>query len=405
MNHLGLKKDGRFLLIPFFLMLPFMQMGISYYLSFQTLLLVYLVYHLSLKDFIQQSLSIYLLFLAMVVPSFLYVVDHQFHMILWGFRLFICVIILLAVFSHQSRVKVDMLDIEKNILRFMALLCLFTFVQFIGIKIGHPISLSSGLFVANAGTMEGFEKAASFGLFSLLRPSAFYGEPSYLSFIVTTLLFMCLSVVQNKRSVWIVIALALLTCAFSQSLSGIMAIMILLFFYYSKGSSQIFFLVLVTVAILTTILLVFSDHLWFMQRFMNIGTGESSAIRLIMPFELISYTFDHFIFGMSQDVLQSEFPAGALGTDNGFLNMFINFGVSGFFIWGLLLFKLRGHWLAIIYLILTSMFNGAFLAFDKIAVIAFCFIIIKAAVKCSENSNLEKDNHFSIGAVTHGVRG
>jgi len=381
MNHFSIKNDGHFLLYPFFLLLPFMQMGISYYLSVQTLLLAYLVYHLSLKDFLQQSVALYLLFLAMVVPAFLYTVGNQFHVILWGFRLFVCVMILMAVFVNRSRVKVSVPDIEKNILRFITLLCLFSFVQFVGIKVGHPLSLPSGLFVANAGTMEGFEKAASFGLFSLLRPSACYGEPSYLSFIVTTLLFMALSVLQNKRSIAIVIALSLLTCAFSQSLSGIMALMILLFVYYSKGNIQLFSLVLVAGFVLTTVLLIFSDQLWFMQRLLNIGSGESSMIRLIYPFALISYTFDHYVFGMSQDILQQEFPAGALGTDNGFLNMFINFGISGVLIWGVLLFRLRSNFLAMIYIVLCSMFNGSFLAFDKIAVIGFCFLIINAAVQ------------------------
>ena len=156
-NHIKL------LIFPFFFMLPLVQMGVSYYFSIQTLLLIYLLYCLSLNTFIRLSYWYFLVFMLMVAPSFLYAVNNQSDLILWALRFFFCVAVLLAAISYKSKIEIDALMFEKPVVIFLSSLIMVTLLQFIGLKEGHPMQLPSDIFVGNKGTMAGFETALSFG--------------------------------------------------------------------------------------------------------------------------------------------------------------------------------------------------------------------------------------------------
>ena len=74
-------------------------------------------------------------------------------------------------------------------------------------------------------------------------------------------------------------------------------------------------------------------------------------------------------------LIESKFEEGFKGTDNGLLNIFINFGYLGFAIVGIILYKLKTNVLLISFVLLSAMFNGAFFSYDKIAVIGFSVLL------------------------------
>ena len=376
-------------IIGFYLIfLPFLQLGATYYLSVQMLLFIVLVSCLRLKDFTKNRVLLVVLAVLMITPSFFYTVDDQLHMILGVSRQFLCLAVLLAVLEHSDPVRMRIKNPEIAIITILWFFFVMILVQYVGLKFGYAIHLPSTLFISNASTVIGYEKALALGLYSGVRPSVFYGEPSYLSFVCASLVFIACSTFKSKNNLFLVTILAFSTVALAGSLSGILALFALFSIRFvasiKMAEKMVAFLTIIVFAVLFVALF---NQLPFVQRILGLiglGTGVdiSLNIRLFAPFSLISEAFVNFPFGMPKEVLdnviQAGFESGFKGTDNGFLNLFINFGYFGFLIVGIIFYKIRTNLLLITFVLVSTMFNGAFFSYDKIAVMGMAILIARS---------------------------
>ena len=352
------------------------------------LLFIVLVSCLNFKDFTKNAVIATVLIVLMISPSLFYTVDDQLHMILGVCRQFVCLLVLLAVLSHSNSVKMRIKNPEVKIITVLWFFFLIIAVQYIGLKFGYAVHLPSGLFISNANTVIGYEKAVALGLHSHVRPSVFYGEPSYLSFVCVSLVYIAYSTFRSRNNLLIITLLAFSTIVMAGSLSGVLALFVLLSIRFISSIKMRERIIAVTVVILTVVtFMVLFNQLPITQRILGIlgfgdGVDVSSNIRLFAPFLLISEVFSNFPFGLPKEmldnVIKAEFEKGFKGTDNGFLNIFINFGYLGFIIVGALLYKIRNNTLLAAFILVAAMFNGAFFSYDKIAVIGMSILLARS---------------------------
>jgi hypothetical protein len=371
-------------------------MGFSYYVSIQALLFVYLVSQLPLSLYFKAILPIFLLFMLMVIPAFFFEIPEQVNSIFNSLRQFFCLAVLVTILK-TSNFSVRDGNQMFWVITVLLILCIATIVQLIGLQGGVSLTPPASLLVANAGTLEAMQFAASLGMTEELRPSAFYGEPSYLAFVCISLLYVAYSWRNAGKAIFYASLLCLVMVITSRSLSAFLSYVALSIVYLlskQQVNLKIIFSML-CVGLAGVSYLVFSDGAsWLASRLSGIismDSDHSSTLRLIAPFFLIEMVFQDYFFGVPSlalgNVFGNSFEDGTvLGTDNGFLNLFINFGYSGFLIVFILFFFCRKNVLLLTYLILASMFNGAFLSIDKIAVIGFVILLSRSSA--TDKSNL-----------------
>lgn len=387
-NAGSIRKGGATTYFLFFiLVMPFLQFGVNYYLSVQFLLFIFLYSRVPLNVIMRNRLALGISFVLMVFPSMFYQTPDTLHLLLHAIREWLCFGTYILLLNIKS-VPVVKNNLGKYVVVLLAIFCGVVFVQSLALSTGLLLMPPSELLIANQGTAESVEKAASFLLFADMRPSALYGEPSYLAFICVSLLYVVLSSVPIKKlKQWAIIfsvAIALL----SRSLSAAIGLVILLGIYF-VSISNIFSVkrILSTFGILIVVagIIVYLSDWWFVQRIVGLVAGDtdnSSAVRLVMPFFLISKVFSSYWLGVPQDMVNSVFGIYfddvVLGVDNGLLNLFINYGYSGIILLFMLLYNARHNILLMTYLLLAAMYNGAFLSIDKVAIIGFVLLLSRA---------------------------
>ncbi len=372
----------------YLLLLPFVQVGLSFYVSVQLFIFFMLVSLLNVEDFIKNVGWAATFFVLMMSPSLFYTVDDQLHMVLGVGRQFICFFVLLAVLNRSYLMHVRIDNLEIKIVGLLSFFLFVTAIQYVGLKIGYAFNIPSGFLIANQNTMMGFEKAVELGLHAGIRPSAFYGEPSYLSFVCVSLVFIAYSSFQSNQNLLLVTLLAFAIVILANSLSGVLAIVALFSIRFMSKVKKIESIVALMIYFISVVIVAaLFNQSPIMQRMLGIiGFGEgvdvSSNIRIFAPFSLLSEVFLNYPFGLPKemliDVINSNYEEGFRGTDNGFFNIFINFGYIGFVIVGVILYKLKNDLLLIVFVLLSSMFNGAFFSYDKIAVIGLSILIAKS---------------------------
>ena len=222
------------------------------------------------------------------------------------------------------------------------------------------------------------------------RPLAFFPEPSYAGFVLTSLgAINVLSIRSVKLSVILLSAAAL-----CQTLSGIIAVIAIhLPLYIAQWSPRRLALGISLAAGLTAIIAFApGDQLRILDRVIAKNNDESLNVRLVNPWIAISYIWQNDPLGVQRkaiDEYASKMPPPIGGSglispdssrtfqyrpafiDNGFLNFFIFHGVLGIPILILLCFafQLKGP-VAWILIFCIAQFNGDLLSPDRLG--AFC---------------------------------
>lgn len=372
----------------FFPMLCTLQMGYSYYISVQAILFVYLLSKVPVSFYIKSIFLLFPLFLLIVTPALFFDVPEQLNSVLNSFRQFVCLAVLVVILKETS---LSVEDGNKKLLVLLTLFILFitTVIQAIGLNIGLSLTPPASLLVANAGTLEAMQFAASLGMTEDLRPSAFYGEPSYLAFICISLLFVAYSWRNSGRDVLYASILSLGVVVVSRSLSAFLAYVILTsvyFFSKNRMSMKLIIGIMLFTLVGLAYVVLYDGASWIVTRLSGIvsmDSDRSSALRLFTPFFLISIVLQDYPFGVPSLALGTVFGRffeddSVMGTDNGLLNLVINFGYSGLVVILFIIIFCRKNALLLTYVLLASMFNGAFLSIDKIAVVGFAILLSRA---------------------------
>jgi hypothetical protein len=382
---LYLKKKSTAQLSVILFSIPFIQLGYEYYLSVMIFSFIVTFSLLGFKDFISSIKVIVCVLPVMFIPTVIYILSADvIHAILLTGRHFLCFAVGYIIISRRQqiaeRLKPNTAVLQTSIVLLVVSLLVVVIIQYVLIRRGVLFFLPREFFILNYGTLP-----TELDLrWTNIRPSATFGEPSFLGFISVSLLLVCGQIFNNKWikiflfiGIWIMVLLA-------NTVAGIGATFILTFLYLWKKNRSAIVKILLIISLISVISIGFIGQFGIFHRITHIAVKEKEAsgyARIIVPLIMVSGVLKNSPFGVPVDELprflaQADLKAraeiGALS--NGFFNLIINYGLGGVLIMLLVCYAVRHDLYLMIYIFLASMFNGGILTFDKISVIAVCVI-------------------------------
>lgn len=336
----------------FLFTLPFIQTGVSYYISVQVFAFLFFLRFLLLKKelFFYSLFFIPVFFLKYVYSDFL-LFD-----VLRSFKEYLFFLIMISAFYGFKKFSLDKVDL---IFRYLVIfLSLLIFIQYYFIhSFAYIPSLPVEFMITNEGTLRDVQYILSEGL--RLRPFATFGEPSYAAFVLVFLYYIISTIgAKNYRFYEFLTFFSVLIL---QSTSGIVTFLFLIFVKYFRLHSVRNFPFFFFFILFISFIVYYSGAF---ERVASIFFGEadeSVQIRYILPVTMLFKIFtEGYIFGVTfTDYLEfSNF-----GGDNGLFNLFMTYGVLSFFI--LLIIYIKSDIKLFIFFIFMIMFNGDVFSFDK----------------------------------------
>ena len=374
---------------------PFIQFGLTYWISVQGLLFWLTIITLNKNISGKQAL----IFLAIALVMLLSLLGH-----LYADGLFYA---LLRVLRHITAILIIICaasgDSYRSGRRFFDVVLPCIIISLSGLVIIQYVTYTlfgwselfapANWFISGQGTNADrtIDFAADRGFVAVIRAAGPFSEPSYFGFVSLALSLLLLKGVPDKRRQLPLLALLLIALFCSKSASGVIAFSIFVLYAYRSTLAPIQWVAIFSA--LAIALAVASELLDFhlVERLLNVADPilePSGYVRLVLPLQHIALVLEHKPFG----VPLSEFflftsnhiaeytgtgaltpvgmrAGGTLGTDNGLFNLIIAYGVGSFVIMGLIFFAVKDK-LAVLFLLLAAQFNGDVLAPDKVVVIA-----------------------------------
>jgi hypothetical protein len=385
------------------LCVPFIQFGVSYWLSVQGALFWLALIFVRKRPSPLQVL-LYIAILLTMVASLLghTYSDTLFYAFLRIARQSVCLFLIVCA-ATSVPYRLGPFFFERLLPLVIILLSGLVLLQFVTYNfLGWTY-----LFVPSRFYVQGFSTLAdswlqfgeNHGVAVSVRPSATYAEPSYFGFVALGLAMMVFRGVQGRMRVAL-LALMLVALFCSKSASGVVLFICLVAFAYRRHLSPV---VLIGGGLFVTLVLIGADVLLdfhLLERVLNITdtTKERSGyIRLILPIKHVLLVLEEKPLGVPLSeffnftshhvaAYQGSGSYGPVsvtrgmteGTDNGFLNLFITFGFGAFVMIGLLCLIVRDK-LNLVFLLFVSQFNGDLLSPDKAALVALVLICHRAA--------------------------
>ena len=377
----GYAKNKTFFLLLVLLCVPFIQLGFNYYLSVQVLAFILALFIIPLKTYIKFVPVGFILLGLMCLPVIFAVnSDYVVHDILKTVREFICYAPIYCLIKYRHSVlqetKVN-LNVRRMVPVLVFTLLIITILQGIFLKKGLYLSIPYEFFMADFGTLPGALDLK----FSYIRPAATFGEPSYLGFVITSLLLVVLRIYEKSWLKNALIFSILLTAYLCESLSGQVAVFVLLFIYFIQSKIQIYtkFLLISVACLVVTIALVANlSSFSTIERLSNISDKKkesSGHARLAVPLKIASEVLMKSPIGVTNSQLgkvigiSTKDDLAFSGFSNGFFNLLINYGLTGILLLALLFLPIWNDLLIIAYIFLSTFFNGSFLVYDKGAIV------------------------------------
>lgn len=281
----------------------------------------------------------------------------------------------------------------KYLLTFSLFMLIFVLVQTLFLARGLYFGIPDGFFVQNAGALP--TELALF--YSSLRPSGSYGEPSYLGVVCITLIYGCLPALQRRENAKISIFVNFIVVLGSRTLLGIGgAVLIFICEVASKSRGNTKKVVALSIIILMGfgILLTEND---ISSRLYEIRMGEDASTldRIGRPVLLLWDLMASNPVGTPMSIFIergyiTEVDAySEYITHNGLANMFINYGYFGFIMLLLILYELKSL-TKIVFVLIVSVQNGAFLAPDKLFLIGLGMMLYNSyasAAGCADTKH------------------
>ncbi|MDO6462221.1 hypothetical protein Q4485_16035 [Granulosicoccaceae sp. 1_MG-2023] len=364
---------------------PFMQIGLTYYLSVHALLMVlstgYLVRCFTRTGGVGIGFGWFLLLVGFMFSSILFVDGVRTEDLLRGGRelLSLIVIVLWCVAVRTQVVSLERVSVTlvRQVLLLVSTLMFFlSLIQTVFLSRGVYVGLSQDWFVINTATLPSYLDL----MYSRIRPMGTFGEPSYLSAFSLILLFAIRERIFSDRR-WAVIALCLTFCVLlSRSFSGI--------FWLALGSCLYLFRIRAYKALIwigglalvgTFASVLFVPEVWGRAMSILSGNDPSFNIRILAPLHAVPAILAYDPFGIPPRLFH-EFGGLAnfsisdtVLVQNGLLNIVITYGVLGIACLVALLYFFRGgeyFWL----LMVLGFQNGSFLSFDKVVMVAIALM-------------------------------
>jgi hypothetical protein len=382
--------------LTFFILLciPSIQLGASYYASVATVSSVLVLgkwYRAALKAALT-NFALMLVVASMFLSLLSYPSDQLLLDMLRIAReglIFFFMTSLIAAFRN-SRMKIDAIALQKPLFAVCLSLAIFVLVQqwflLSGEYFGVPFSWFS-LDAATLGTLPG-ELAL---YYTDVRPSGPYAEPSYLSFILISLLLMSLPLVRRSRIAIACVIFIIVAGLASRSLSFPLALALVLSSLALRLKLKDRIMIGVGASLLAAAALLTIGTGTVLSR-LGEGTGDySTSVRIFIPVLALPRFLLTYPLGVPFHNLEAALApfvpfadASGIGND-GLFNLLFNYGILGFLMILVMLKAARDSTVGC-YLVASAIFNGAFLAPDKFAVIVFSVAVYHSARKMVENS-------------------
>lgn len=392
-------------------LLPFVQIGFSYYLSVATLMATIVAFGLlgkldarSLGTCIVVAVfSGFLLLSAVALPG-----STTEDLLRRGRETFFFALTVLSISAASRR---PYASTSTKIVFYILAIALFllsvTAVQMVFLKARAYFGIPKNLFIQNSETLPTLLDLR----YSRIRPFGTFGEPSYLAFALLSLFVMIAPLARRALSTFDARAnmerrltskhlaalstmLVVAACgAMSQSLSFYLAFPVLAYFGVVRfASAKVKFWILAAAGLA---LFLFLGDFVASVVLGRLGSGSSDtsiAARLLVPLQIIPEYISvnplgtppsHLIAEVS-DFASKHGNSGLEVLQNGFLNMAFNYGIMALPCVILVITSPRNSFLSL-YIFFSTMLNGAIFSVDKYAVIVLT-IVIYYSLMDSENA-------------------
>jgi hypothetical protein len=291
---------------------------------------------------------------------------------------------------QNSRMNIDVIALQKPLFVLCLFLMIFVFMQEMSYARGTYFGVPTSWFSIESRTLP--DELILYWTGG--RPSGPYSEPSYLSFILISLVLMSLPLVRRSRVAIACLITIFVTGLATRSLAFPLALVLVLSPLALPAKLMDKIKIGVGASLVAIVALLTSDVGEVLSRLgAGINTMEdySFSVRflvpaLALPRFLLTYPFGVPFYNL--DAAGAPFVPGGIASDifhNGLLNFIFEYGIFGF-VMVLMMLKAARDVTARCYLVAASMFNGAFLSPDKFAVIVFSLAVYYSARKFVENN-------------------
>jgi len=386
-----------FWIVLILILTPFIQLGYSFYISFQIISFLLVVILFTNRRIVMKNLiPFFYFFILMKIPDIVfYDSDFFFHSFLKSSREFVCLIVLLMVSRYVVSEKI-VINIKK-IKLVVAILTFgfffYTLLQFFSVSYGSlAFFIPKDFFVFNQDTLP-----TQFDLLhgGKIRPRASFGEPSYLAFILTSILVIVLNIYKSGVLKKCLIATIFTTVIISKTLAGVLGVGLLLIGYHKSKLKYLLLLIWIVLLLISFGRIEYLSHVPILNRLRHVGDyqlAKSIYTRVIVPLSIIQMMLGDSPLGIPTDELtfflsvRAPFMAPLVtqgNIDNGFLNVVINYGILSLFIMIIIVWYIRDRFM-LFYLFIASNFNGTFFGYDKIAVMCTVLVIVQSFARARQ---------------------
>lgn len=370
-----------------FLLLPFIQLGINWWIGVPLLSLIIILISLDFGKITDIKLGTFGLLTSAIVLTTAINSSGEPRDILRALREMLVFLLMLVALSpvefKSKRIVPD--KVIKILLIVSTSILLLTLFQFLAIRLGSTLLLPESWYPRNL-----FVPTALDFKYSLIRPSATFAEPSYLGLFAFAILTIGIFLRRSHAGADFLVYISAATIILSQSKSGIFfSIVLSLVLIVTKLRNRNIDSVKVSsVIILVTTL----GFLLFLSNFERISDSTSIRDRILIPARI---GFDVFLtnpFGipyyrrLEMTVLQVENVNWFALSHNGLLNLVFDYGILGLLVIIVLAVNLRNHGLLFLLFIYLGIQNGSFLDFDKATISLLVVVFLRS---CKGYPNLK----------------
>ncbi len=381
-------------------LVPFTQLGLSYYASVQTVMASILAARITPNlRFIAPWWWIVILAIACGMLISVVAPGATGDDLLRRSRevaFFVLIAAGLRALSGRSPFQVDHRT-HFGIAAICGLLFVVTVLQFLTLSRGAYFGLPPSLYVANSATLPDLLDLR----YSHIRPFGTFGEPSYLAFVLLSLFVAITPALRhltnrmarnsaggrlvNPELIYLSAGAIAFSGLLSQSLSFYLAFPALLYFGVIRNAPANFKAAFATVAIVGVALMLGNTLTSGVVDRLSSGSDLSVAARLLVPAQVVpeyiiahpfGTPFSNLVYSVTE--LSSQYGlTGVAILQNAFLNMFFNYGVGGIACIVILITAPRNIFLGT-YVVFCTMFNGSIFSVDKFAIIVLCTSLYRA---------------------------
>lgn len=355
---------------------PVVQLGISYYISFQifgVIMLLFLILKIRLTKNALVPVGIGLIIFLLKI--FIEMFSFDLREILLVFREAFCFSLLVLAIGQISKLG-SSISLPNVYYIFLFSSTALIFLQAGAITNGVFISFPFDWYVANMSTLTGVDAALEHG--TRLRPVGFYGEPSYMAFVLMSALAIFLSFDQIKiRTVLVVLAFNLFALFLLASLAGALSFLLMLTVYVFKEKSfsmrsisgPLLFVSIVFIGM--AVVFIESDISRRVSALFSGNADLSVNIRYVIPFSLVQDMFfsGHLIGYGSGEISKAAQFYGLGSVDNALLGLVLHYGILAPVLIAIVVMKVRNA-LLVAYILVVLNFNGAYFSFDKVLIMS-----------------------------------